>query len=176
MGWLCGAGGEERFVAKMEIREPRIINRGHRRKDKRNQRLGLGRHSSGSSEIAILFYLFGRGVSRTQFMERMCRLSLYGRVRIFGIRSWGTVLVRRALLICYDHGWWRAPIGEFGRVRHGFWHVHLWPEWGWRACLGIVLKEPALQGVYACAGLSNENALRSRERILPAKRTKQCVG
>ncbi len=76
------------------------------------------------------FVQFGpKGISPTQFMERLCALSPLGRVRIYGIRYSGSVLQRRALLVCYDHGWWRAPPGEMGRLRCGVWRVHLWPSW-----------------------------------------------
>ena len=120
LSWLSGEGHE---AFKVPIREPRIINRRHRRSRARPQ--------SDVSEISMLFHLFGRGVSRRQFMERLCKLSLYCRVRIYGIRSVGTVLVRRALLVCYDHGWWRAPLGILGRVYCGVWQVHMWPGWAW---------------------------------------------
>lgn len=115
--WLCGEGQE---TTKVQIRTPRIINRQDRR--------SFGNNPERVSEISMLYHLFGRGISLGRFWEKMCRLSLYGRVKILGIKFWGTVLVRRALLVCYDHGWWRTPLGEFGRVRHGFWQVHLWPE------------------------------------------------
>jgi len=75
------------------------------------------------------FYLLGRvGVSRTQFTERLCALSALGRVFIYRMGYSGSVLQRRALLICYDHGWWRAPLGAMGRLRCGVWRVHLWPS------------------------------------------------
>ena len=45
----------------------------------------------------------------TQCQEHMCRLSIYGRVRIYRIRRTCSVLLRRPLLRCYDHGWWDAP-------------------------------------------------------------------
>ena len=79
--------------------------------------------------FASFYTLFPRGLSGGQFLERLCALSLMGRVRIYRMRFWGSVLQIRALLICYDHGWWRAPLGILGRVYCGFWPVHLWPDW-----------------------------------------------
>ncbi|PHQ59894.1 MAG: hypothetical protein COC03_04230 [Robiginitomaculum sp.] len=66
-----------------------------------------------------LFRLCGKSISRTQFLERICVLLPLGRVRIYQMCSWGSVLQRRALLICYDHGWWPAHIGAMGRVKSG---------------------------------------------------------
>lgn len=118
LNWLSG---EKCLAVQVPILEPAIINRHDRR--------ALGRAKTPVSEIAMLFHLFGRGISRTGFMERMCRLSLHCRVRIYRLRFWGNVLVRRARLVCYDHGWWREPIGDLGRICCGVWRVHLWPEW-----------------------------------------------
>jgi len=50
-----------------------------------------------------------RGLSPTQSLERLARISVWGRVALYDIPSCGSVLLRRALLVCYDHGWWRAP-------------------------------------------------------------------
>ena len=121
-GWLVG---EECASYTVPILEPRIINR----RDRRRERRKLGRNSPPVSEIAMLFHLFGRGTNRWQFKEKLCQMSLHGRVRIYGLGSVGNVLVRRAKLVCYDHGWWREPIGTMGRLRCGVWRVHLWPEW-----------------------------------------------
>jgi len=73
--------------------------------------------------------LDGRKLSPTQFMERLCRLSVFGRICIYRMRQSGSVLRRRALLICYDHGWWREPISHMGRLRHGFWPIFVWVNW-----------------------------------------------
>jgi len=73
--------------------------------------------------------LDGRKLSPTQFMERLCRLSVFGRICIYRMRQSGSVLRRRALLICYDHGWWREPISLMGRLRHGFWPIFVWVNW-----------------------------------------------
>ena len=73
--------------------------------------------------------LLPRGLSANQYLERLCRISIHGRVRLYAMDYRGSVLARRALLICYDHGWWRTPIGPFGRMSSGIWHAHLWPGW-----------------------------------------------
>ncbi len=71
----------------------------------------------------------GRRLSPTQFLERLCRLSVFGRICLYRMRQYGSVLRRRALLVCYDHGWWREPINQMGRLRHGFWPVFVWDNW-----------------------------------------------
>jgi len=53
--------------------------------------------------------LLPRGLSPTQTLERLTKTSVLGRVCLYQIWNWGSVLVRRAALVCYDHGWWRAP-------------------------------------------------------------------
>lgn len=119
LGWLSR---EKREINAVPMLKLAIVNRQCRRV--------LPHSGSFLRERSMLYHLFGRGLSRRQFMEKLCKLSLSCRVRIYGIRSGGgNVLVRRAKLVCYDHGWWREPIGDFGRVRCGVWRVHLWPEW-----------------------------------------------
>lgn len=117
LDWLSG---DKYSAAKTPILEPLITNRHDRR---------MARRKIPSVRCwSILFHLCGRGVSRRQFMERMCAISVLGRVRIYRLRSWGNVLVRRARLICYDHGWWRAPIGDFGRLYCGIWPLYAWKD------------------------------------------------
>ena len=82
---------------------------------------------SSARSYASFYTLCRRGLSRGQFTERLCALSLFGRVQIYGIYFWGSVLRRRAQLVCYDHGWWRTPLGVFGDLYSGFWFAHLWP-------------------------------------------------
>ena len=121
LNWLCGGRGEP--FNEQAQRPPNRHNRRMKRRvipPARNlmpyyQLLAMGPN--------------GRGLSRTQFLERLCRLSVFGRIRIYQMRQSGSVLRRRAMLICYDHGWWRAPLGIFGRVYCGIWHVHLLPGW-----------------------------------------------
>lgn len=79
--------------------------------------------------LSLYWRILPKSLSRGQFIARVAQISPLGRLAIYNISSVGTVLVRRALLVCYDHGWWRAPLGDFGRVRHGFWQAHLWPDW-----------------------------------------------
>lgn len=86
--------------------------------------------------FGVFWFLFPRGISGGQYMELLCRLSPLGRARIYGFVYYGSVLQRRALLVCYDHGWWREPLGVFGRVRCGVWRVHLWP--GWWFCVVVL--------------------------------------
>ena len=62
-----------------------------------------------------------------KWTEFMSLHSPLGRVFIYCMIFWGSVAQRRALLVCYDHGWWRAPLGAMGRLRSGVWAAHLWP-------------------------------------------------
>ncbi len=118
--WLDWLRGEEYAADPTQIREPAILNRHDRRM--------VGRKIPPVRSHNILFHLFGKTMSRTQFLERLCMLSPLGRVRIYRFRYWGSVLQRQALLICYDHGWWRTPLSGMGRVNGGLWRVHLWPN------------------------------------------------
>ncbi len=98
----------------------------------RYQRRVNARKISSLRNLSSYRPLLGRGLSPRQFLDRVSRISPLGRLRLLGISHWGNVLVRRAMLVCYDHGWWRAPIGEFGCVYCGVWYVHMLP--GWRVC------------------------------------------
>jgi len=118
--WLDWFRGLEYVAHPTRIRKPAIVNRHCRRMVRRT--------IPPVRCFNILFHLCGKTLSRTQFLELMCVLMPLGRVRIYSISFWGSVLQRRALLICYDHGWWRAPLGIMGRVSGGFWRVHLWPN------------------------------------------------
>ena len=60
--------------------------------------------------LSALRALQPRGLTPTQSLERLARISVLGRVALYNIQFWGSVLLRRALLVCYDHGWWRAPL------------------------------------------------------------------
>ena len=60
-------------------------------------------------DLGTLRQLLPRELSPTQTQERLAQISVLGRVRIYQISFWGSVLLRRAQLVCYDHGWWRAP-------------------------------------------------------------------
>jgi len=66
--------------------------------------------------LAPLRALQPRGLSPTQSLERLARISILGRVRLYDIPSCGSVLLRRALLVCYDHGWWRAPLLRLSEI------------------------------------------------------------
>ena len=117
LDWLCG---QEYAIGSTQIRKPALVNR-------RCRRMAL-RKTPPARSYNILFHLCGKTLSRTQFLELMCVLMPLGRVRIYGMWFRGSALQRRALLICYDHGWWRAPLGEMGRVNGGVWHAHLRPN------------------------------------------------
>ena len=81
--------------------------------------------------LSLYHQLLGRGLSPAQFLDRVSRISPLGRLRLMRIWQWATKQQYQAMLTCYDLGWWRAPLGVFGRVYCGVWQVHMWPEWLW---------------------------------------------
>jgi len=114
----CGVGSE--MSGKQDL-----PNRHLRRMSRR-----MARHTVPPvRNLGVFWFLCPCGIGRAQFMEWLCRLSPLGRAHIYGFVYYGSVLQRRSLLICYDHGWWCEPLGVFGRVRCGVWRVHLWPNW-----------------------------------------------
>jgi len=67
------------------------------------------------------FYYFGsRHLSRAQFMERLCRLSGRGRVRVYGMIYYAHRLARYAKLAMFERGEFRVPSGVC--------QAHLWPD------------------------------------------------
>ena len=125
LDWLWAGGGFGRGLDPDISGEQDWPNRQLRRLD-----LHMARRTVPPvRNFGIFWFLCPRGISGAQFMEWLCRLSPLGRARIYGFVCYGSVLQRRALLVCYDHGWWREPLGVFGRVRCGVWRVHLWPYW-----------------------------------------------
>jgi len=120
--WLNWLSGERMTGSSYSTRDDDDeVNRHRRRMNKRSFPVARLRQP--------LHDLCGKGLSRTQFLELECKLSLRGRIRVYGLRYAGSVLQRRALLICYDHGWWRTPIGDFGRVYCGLWPIFIWVNW-----------------------------------------------
>ena len=74
------------------------------------------------------FFHYGRPIGGSgirvkprQFMERLARFSIWGRISIYGMRREGSLAQRRARLSCYNHGDWRAPVDA-----HYF--LHLWQD------------------------------------------------
>ncbi len=104
--WLAGYC-RGRFTAgrKAAPMSARPINRRRRNSHAYFTRCAL----PPARDLAALRALLPRKLSPTQSQERLARISVLGRVRIYQIPSWGNVLLRRAQLTCYDHGWWRAP-------------------------------------------------------------------
>ena len=135
--WLCGGQGEPFTASK-----PKTPNRFERRAE--NCSISFVRY------YHHYWKLCPQDLSPAQFLERVCRLSPLGRICIFRMRQSGSVLRRRALLICYDHGWWREPINHMGRVRCGIWHVHLLPDW--RLYLGAPMNKINPPGINFMGG------------------------
>ncbi len=99
-GGMSGDSGREDSDADED--ELVYNNRYHRR---------LARHTLGPTrDYGVYGDVLPRGLSQNQFLEGVCRISGLGRIFIYRMHYWGNKLLRRAALICYDHGWWRAPL------------------------------------------------------------------
>lgn len=57
------------------------------------------------------FYRFGPRVSPTQFLERLCRLSVDGRIRVYDMVYWSSRAAREAFMAIFARGEFRAPRG-----------------------------------------------------------------
>ncbi len=115
--WMVMLCGGARGYALTAPKLARTVSRYYRR---------LARHGiAAGNDLRPLKALMPRGLSPTQRLEYLCRVTAFGRVALYGMNFWGSVLLRRARLICYDHGWWRAPIS---RLRPGLWLVYLRPN------------------------------------------------
>ncbi len=129
LNWLLVGGDFGRGLDPDMFGEQDLPNRQLRRLDLHMARRAARRTAPLVRNFGVFWVLCPSGISGAQFMEWLCRLSPLGRVSIYGFVDFGSVLQRRALLVCYDHGWWREPLGRFGRLYCGVWFVHLWPWW-----------------------------------------------
>lgn len=118
LDWLHGGGVASELAQAVESDLPN-------RKARRIERCKI----SSLRDLSLYHLLLGRGFSPAQFLDRVSRISPLGRLRLMGIAQWATRQQYQAMLTCYDLGWWRAPLGEFGRVYCGVWYVHVWPGW-----------------------------------------------
>ena len=59
----------------------------------------------------VLRRLYGRGLSRTQFLERLCSLSVDGRIRIYYFVYYSHRLTREAFMAIFTRGDFRVPCG-----------------------------------------------------------------
>ena len=59
----------------------------------------------------VLRRLYGRGLSRTQFLERLCRLSVDGRINVYRMPYWSSRMAREAFMAIFTRGDFRAPCG-----------------------------------------------------------------
>ncbi|WP_371398033.1 hypothetical protein [Fretibacter rubidus] len=67
------------------------------------------------------FHKFGpRGVSPTQFLERLCRLSVDGRITVYRMVYWSSRMTREAFMAI-------LIFGEF-RKAAGLWDAHIPPD------------------------------------------------
>jgi len=105
--WLVGyCGGSFNAGRSSAPTSARPINRRRRHSRAYFARCNL----PPARNLSSLRALMPRDLSPTQSQERIARISVLGRVTIYRIPFWGSVLLRRALLVCYDHGWWRTPL------------------------------------------------------------------
>lgn len=72
---------------------------------------------------AMVSRMMTRGLTPRQYLEKKARLSPLGRVRIYGLRFWGTRLQRRAQHACCDNGSWHMP--DCAYTRCGHWDAQL---------------------------------------------------
>ncbi|WP_371396178.1 hypothetical protein [Fretibacter rubidus] len=67
------------------------------------------------------FYQYAaRGLSPTQFMERLCRLSVHGRISVYRMIYWSSRMVREAVMAMFTRG-------DF-RMADGVWDAHSVPD------------------------------------------------
>ena len=66
----------------------------------------------------MLRRLYGRGLSRTQFLERLCRLSVDGRINVYRIAYWSSRMAREAFMAIFARGDFRMADGVYA-VRLG---------------------------------------------------------
>ena len=59
----------------------------------------------------VLRKLYGRGLSRTQFLERLCRLSVDGRINVYRMPYWSSRAAREAFMAIFTRGDFRMPDG-----------------------------------------------------------------
>ena len=104
--WLGLSCDMEEADGPIETSSPQYSNRAQRRWIARYCRCG----SPIADKLYVLRMMLPAGLTENQKLERLSHLSKMGRVRIYGMNFWGSVLQRRAQLICYDHGWWRSPL------------------------------------------------------------------
>ncbi len=117
--WLMGTAGAARGAYAQKAPRPAgFVNRERRRIAQHMKRCGL----PAQRNMAPLLALLPRGRSPAQKMEHLSKLSNQGRVTIYRMRYWAPTLLLRARLVCYDHGWWRAPF-----LRAALWSVCLRP-------------------------------------------------
>ncbi len=98
----------------------------------------IRRHFSGRNITPVRnnrpYFSFGRrGLSPTQFMERLVQLSGRGRVSVYRIRYWRKTVKGKAAPLGTGHEYWRDPLGRIGmrmgKLLCGVWYAHLWPGW-----------------------------------------------
>ena len=102
LGLSCDMEAED----NIEEPAPHYSNRAQRRWIAYYCRCG----SPIADKLYVLRMMLPAGLTENQKLERLSHLSKMGRVRIYGMNFWGSVLQRRAQLICYNHGWWRKPM------------------------------------------------------------------
>jgi len=67
------------------------------------------------------FHGFGsRRITHAQFLERLCRLSVWGRIRVYAMGCWAPRRVRQALIAVFMYTEFRRP--------SGLCRAHLWPN------------------------------------------------
>lgn len=108
---------------------PRLVSRAYVQRPQNRRRRHLDSYAETRASfplvrrVSTLFRLLMRGKTPGQRQALEARLSVQGHINIYDMPYWGTILLRRAQLVCYDHGWWRAP--QTAAVNGGMWDAQL---------------------------------------------------
>lgn len=90
--------------------ETRNVSPGNRELRQRRARF-KSRPVPPARNHAVLRKLYGRGLSRTQFLERLCSLSVDGRTRVYYMVYWSSRMTREAFMAIFTRGVFRRPRG-----------------------------------------------------------------
>ena len=79
------------------------------------------------------YILAGGGKTPGQYAQWLAQYSGYGRVRVYAMRFWRKTIKGRSAPLGTEHGYWRDPLERLGtrmgKLSHGLWAGHLWPDW-----------------------------------------------
>jgi len=110
-------GHSDPFKSNVEfIQRPHLYGRARRHRDTHFAKRG----TVPARRLTPFYYFGSRLITRGQFLERLCRLSCNGRIRVYHMIYYAHRLVRYAKLAMFARGDFRAP--------NGLCEAHLWPD------------------------------------------------